>query len=690
MLRGKGNYMMATLIATALLVLASAPCAGREFHVAPSGADTNPGTSARPFASLERARDAVRSLKLSDGLPGGGVTVWVRGGVYPITRTLELGEQDSGAQGSPVVYRAAARKEVRLTGGREVTGFVPVRDPEALARIDESARGRVLCADLRAQGIADFGEVTPRGFGRKVTPAGLELFFNDRPMTLARWPNDDWATIAAVPAGPQGGRFTYEGDRPERWAKADDIWLHGYWTWAWADSYEKAASIDTEAKEISTHSPHGVYGYSANKRYRALNLLEELDQPGEWYLDRKAGVLYFWPPEPMRGGRAVVSIMAEPLVKLSGASNVILRGFTMEVCRGTAVEISGGSRNLVAGCTLRNIGNLAVAIDGGAANGVTGCDIRETGDGGILLSGGDRKTLTPAGNFVENCCIRSFSRWCRTYRPAVLVQGVGNRTAHNLICDAPHSAIIQGGNDHVVEFNDICRVCDETGDAGAFYMGRDWTQRGNVVRFNYFHDLGMFRDKFSAHNFTDTMAVYLDDWTSGTRVIGNIFYRANRAAMIGGGRDNTVENNVFIDCDPSLHVDARGLADWTKSYFDGSNNTLFDRLKAMSHDQPPYSVRYPELVRLLDDEPRAPKGNRIARNVCTGGKWLDLHGVDAKLLDLADNLVDQDPLFVDREKCDFRLRGDSPAWKLGFKPIPVERIGPYLDEYRTKLPDGWR
>jgi hypothetical protein len=84
--------------------------------------------------------------------------------------------------------------------------------------------------------------------------------------------------------------------------------MHGYWTWDWADSYERIRKLDTAAHTIETWEPHGVYGYKEKQRYCYLNILEELDEPGEWYLDRRANNLYFWPPEPPEKGETCVSL----------------------------------------------------------------------------------------------------------------------------------------------------------------------------------------------------------------------------------------------------------------------------------------------------------------------------------------------------------------------------------------------
>ncbi|MHB9030790.1 MAG: right-handed parallel beta-helix repeat-containing protein, partial [Candidatus Latescibacterota bacterium] len=575
-------------------------------------------------------------------------------------------------------------------------------------------RGQVFQTDLKAQGITDYGEITNRG------GPGLELFFQDRRMTLARWPNEGWVKIADVPqtgelvfkgelphirfglpVGRHYGRITYEGDRPERWSAVDEIVLHGYWTWDWYDEFLHVKHIDPSKKEISIREPHSHYGYCKEQRYYALNILEELDAPGEWHLDRKSGMLCFWPPEPLEKGRAFVSLLNDPLISLDDTEYVTIRGLNLEFSRGAAITVKNGAHNRIAGCTIRNLGSGAVRIEGGTDNGITGCNIYDVAAGGITLSGGDRKTLAPGGNFADNNHIHDYSGWIRTYQSAININGVGNRVAHNLIHDAPHSGIMLGGNEHVIEYNELHTLAQQTGDVGAFYMGRDWTQRDNIIRYNYFHDL-------LGPGLHGVMAVYLDDWSSGTTIFGNIFYKAGRAAFIGGGRDNTVENNIFVECAPSAHVDARGLG-WAKYYFDKSMdiyvNTLFDRMDAMNFREPPYSAKYPELLALYGDDPAVPKNNRIIRNISYGGRWLDLYdGMDLSIVAVKDNLIadptvckkldsatkqlkdyaftdkatveefrqhgntviDADPGFIDAKGADFHLRKDSPAWKLGF------------------------
>jgi len=630
-----------------------------------------------PIKSFEEARDKLRERPRSDQPPGYDTQVLVRGGTYFQSEPVTFGPEDSGYAEDPVYFIAEAGAEVRLTGGVRIRDFNPVSSLDVRQLLGDATENIVEC-DLRAAGVDDFGELGTRGFGGGKPTAALELFFNDEPMPLAGWPNEGWSTIADTPAGSDGGLFAYKGERPERWANEPDAWLHGYWTWDWADSYVAIASIDVEAKTIHTREPHGVYGYKKGQRFRALNVLAELDAPGEWYLDRKAGLLYLWPPSPVEDAKVEVSV-GSALIEVNGASHLSFSGFIMDQCRGNAIRITDGSHVHVNGCIIRNVGVRGVVINGGENNRVRNCDIYETGEGGIVLAGGDRKTLTPGNHEAVNNHIYRYSRWCRTYRPAVMVSGVGHRIAHNRIHDAPHNGIQLGGNEHVIEYNELFDICKETGDVGAFYMGRDWTQRGVAIRYNYFHHIeGPY-----THG---AMAVYLDDCASGTTIHGNLFYKASRAAFIGGGRDNTVTNNVFVDCHPAVHIDSRALG-WAKDHATpGGGWHIHQKLDDMNHDAPPYSDRYPKLATILDEAPPEPRGNRIERNVAYHSKWMDLPGTDPALVVQADNWTEGDPGFIDVSKEDFEIRPDSDVWAIGFEALPLKKMGLQRDEYRDEIP----
>jgi hypothetical protein len=311
---------------------------------------------------------------------------------------------------------------------------------------------------------------------------------------------------------------------------------------------------------------------------------------------------------------------------------------------------------------------------------VQACDIYGMGGAGISITGGNRETLEAAGHFAVNNHIYDYAQVYRVYHAGIHVQGVGNRVANNYIHDAPHMAIGFGGNDHVIELNKIHDVCLESNDAGAMYTGRNWTMRGHVIRHNYMYDVTGFRDHGS-------VGVYLDDMFSSAEIYGNVFRNVTRAAFIGGGRDCTVENNIFVDCKMALHIDARALG-WAHGHADEWIAEAAEKgtISGIAYNKPPYSERYPKLVNILENEPKAPVGNLVARNIFVGEGWKDVEAVADPYVEYKDNLTDADPMFVDAANHDYRLKPESPALALGFEAIPFEKIGLYVDALRTALP----
>ncbi|MEW6511370.1 MAG: right-handed parallel beta-helix repeat-containing protein [Bacteroidota bacterium] len=651
------------------LFLLSSSLAGAQglmqFFVAQNGNDHWSGTLAAPnyagsdgpFATLERARDAAREWRKSRDAPG--VTVLIRQGTYRLNSSFILSKQDSGMMNFLNFWRAYQGETVIFTGSRMIDGFRPVTDTTVRARLAPEARDEVLVADIDTNGIGSFETLPPRG------GPPMELFFEGERMTVARYPNSGWIRIAdvpqsgdtlfnkgldrekrfkGVPAGRHYGRITYAGNRPSMWTHAADIILHGYWTFDWSDSYQHVTSIDTVNQEFLIRPPHHHYGYTTNQRYYVLNVLEELDAPGEWYLDRAWGKLYFWPPAPLRKGSVEVSLMEQPLIRIDSSAWLVVEGLHLAYSRGSGIAINGGHDVDIRRCTLHSLGGDGVTIDGGVRNGVAASTIYEVGLGGIMLRGGDRKTLNPGAHFSIDNHIHHYSTWLRTGQYAVVMDGVGHRVVNNLIHDSPFEGIYIKGNDHLIERSEFYALMKETGDAGAIHTGRDWTWRGNVIRYNYFRDL-------KGPGLHGVMAVYLDDWASGFKVYGNVFYRAGRATMIGGGRDNLVDGNSYIECSPSIHVDARGLG-WASYYFDGTYPELFTKMDDMNYSQPPYSVRYPELLRQYDGEPAVPKYNRIVNNLSFGGRWMDVYdwnAFDFSVVTVKDNIVG-DPVVLRRWK----------------------------------------
>ena len=561
------------LLTPCLLLLASLG-APMDLYVAPGGDDGSPGTAAQPFATIGRARDAIRALKDAGGLPPGGVKVCLRGGVYHLPGSFELDGRDSGTATAPILYCAYGKETVWLNGGRPLpaTAFAPVTDPAVLARLDPTARGKVLQADLAAAGVPlDVPELPDafRGFTNN-HPVLMEVFADGKRLQLARWPNSGFAHFGDIvdpgkglldPNGPKRlARFKFEDDRLRRWKAEEGVWMNGYWARAYLIEAVKVASIDQDKREITWAYPLG-YGLDqwGARRFYVFNVLGELDTPGEYFIDRQTRTLYYWPPTPPARSRITVSALATPLVSLKNTDYVTFRGLGFENGRQNAVEMRDCSHNRLLACTIRDMGMDGVGISGGVDDGVQGCDIHDMGYGGVRLSGGDRKTLTPCNHFADNNHIYNTSLTRRTHAGPISLSGVGLRAAHNLIHHEPHTAVWYSGNDIVMEYNEIYYVLTDTTEGGVFYTGYDWTYRGNIIRYNYIHHVNDTMEGCGS----EAVVVHEDDCVSGTSFVGNFCYLAGSGAVMCGGPDNSADNNLFVQCKTGAMIEGRGL-DWWK------------------------------------------------------------------------------------------------------------------------------
>ena len=229
------------------------------------------------------------------------------------------------------------------------------------------------------------------------------------------------------------------------------------------------------------------------------------------------------------------------------------------------------------------------------------------GRGGTRIVGGDRKTLAPGGHFVENCHIHDLSRIDHTYTPAIWMNGVGNRIAHNLMHDIRSSAIRLNGNDHLVEFNEIRDVVWESDDQGGADMFGNPTYRGNVFRWNYWHHIGD-RPRGGEEPHCGRAGIRLDDAISGVLIQGNVFYRCSGGkhgfggVQIHGGKENVLDNNVFVECAAAVSFSPWGDTRWRK--------VVGKALDSPDIDKSLYLARYPDLARLGEDHDR----NTVSRS----------------------------------------------------------------------------
>lgn len=679
----------------------------RVFYVSSDGADawsgvvdvpSQDGTDG-PFATLARARDAVRELKKNDPTTG-KIIVEVSDGVYTLDEPLKLTAEDGGLSPElPVVWRVKEGDSVLLNAGIYLKNARQTMDPEILKRFKPGV-GEKLCEfELSDRDVGDLGTAAN----------GPELFFKTEPTRIARYPNSGFVKITGlvedgtkefVSHGRKGiveGKFKFDDPEIAKCFDEKDLWTSGYWFWDWAEQKHRVDSLDPESMTISVEPPYHTYGYRTGQWFYIFNAVRELDEPGEYYIDRDSRRLYFYPPEgKFQDGDFLLTHLPH-VFELDHVSNLVISGFKMCGSRSDAITGSQLRSAIVEQCDIYDVSGSGISLNGVELT-VSQCELWRLGRSGIRISGGDRTTLEPSGNKVVDNYIHDYALVERVYQPGINLQGVGNYAAHNLIENAPHMGMGFGGNDNILEFNEICNVCFESNDAGAIYTGRNWTMRGNILRYNYLRDIRGFENR-------GCVGIYLDDMFSSAEILDNLFVNVTRAAFIGGGHDCKINGNLFVNCNPALHIDARG-AGWAKERVDSwiQEGKEKGTINGIKYQEEPYLSRYPSLANILKDEEAAhfPTGCEVVGNICVGGSWnvakksqwegSSIEDSALPYLKIKDNFIAEEEsysFFVDPEHGDYRLKSDSSPALEGYKSLPVLKMGLESDRMKAKA-KAWR
>ena len=568
-----------------------------EYFVATSGSDSSPGTVSAPFATLERAQTAVRALKVK-GLPANGVAVTIRGGTYRRTSTLTLTSADSGTSTIPVVWRAYPGETVRLTGGRTVSDWTTVTssDPN-WSRVKASATlykasigisGSALIADFlpltawtaTAAGDPDMGGVGSssaavpfqgdQGVGRP-HPKIAELIYDGAMMKLARWPkrSDDPAVSTSwVKAKPGGSvtQFASGTDVTSRgWAAISGLtavnrpWAHVVGGGYHDDVLQMTAASGTSIT-VASGPRDSIDGSNNQGRWAAVNLLEELTDPGEYWIDRTAGVVYFRAPGDANPAahETVVSELTAPLLWADKTAQYItFDGLIFEATQSFLVRLAGAHLT-VKDSTFRNAGGSGVLV-GNAYNRVEGSRFYDLVGAGVVLVGLNVDNMPSTGSnnaTISNNEIFRTGRYAFNKVPAITMGGAaGHRIQHNHIHDIPGMAIYMLSLGATIEYNIFQRTGLHGFDHGAVYA---WNNRNanTTIRYNIFRDIRMNTTYPGLRNEGYIVAgVYCDDHATGYTTHSNIFYNLVGSptcatcnvtpAIVNKTSENTFSNSIF-------------------------------------------------------------------------------------------------------------------------------------------------
>ncbi|MDY6314910.1 MAG: right-handed parallel beta-helix repeat-containing protein [Clostridia bacterium] len=510
-----------------------------ELYVAENGSDaTGDGSKDKPFASIEGARNAIRNY---GKLPTGGVTVWIRGGDYSVSDPIEFTALDSGSAECPITYQAYNGEKVKFVGSEKIdaSGIEKVTDEALLNRLTEKyAADHLYQINLKEQGIA---LPVLKGNAESVQE---RIYINNTALINARWPNDDKtgeqyyvrgepAVLSAEQQGKYNGngqpvimKYTDKNSRTANWQfKQNDSYLSGAIAYLWFPESLLIGSLNPELKQVTTSgtSGYGQNTYTAkNERYLFFeNIFEEIDQPGESYLDRETGILYFYPIGSVEKATLSVARQKTYLIEIRDASHITIKGIEFAETCGNAMGITGNNIT-VDGVKIHGVGRSGIVLSGENIA-VKNCHIYDFAEHGIDVSGGNRETLQPAQNLItENMIHSGYGRLVR----GIHLRGVGHTVSHNTIYDIPQEAIRYNDlNNAVIEYNHIYDVQLLNADGGAIYAGRNCTDLGNIIRYNYFNDIG---GHLGQHG---QQAIFMDDGEIGPAVYGNVFLQSRVAGL---------------------------------------------------------------------------------------------------------------------------------------------------------------
>lgn len=612
----------------------------------------------RSGENLVDVRNRVRAML--KGKPDSAVDVVLAPGEYCLPAGMDFTAADSGtSEANMVTWRSESPGAAKIIGGVRVlaSAFSVLDDPALLNRLQPEARGKVLVADVSAF-VPDVLPDMPIEFRLPPSPT---VFVDGNFGTLARWPNDGYASFTVVAdkgrRSNTGGKnmyercaFVFDEKRPNSWNFNEGVWLNGYWTHDWDSYCVRASGWGAEngtnnVMRLAGAIPYGVKNESwGSKPYRsffAFNVFEELDSAGEYWLDRRKKRLYVYSPTAAVP-HVVIAKSSKPLLRGRGAGNLRFKNLDMAFNHGAIADFTAAENVLFEDCRIHDTMADGICVAGRRIR-ISQCEVSRCGRRGVVVDGGDRRGLIRSGNVVENSRIHDFSVFQRTYAAGIDLQmtSVGVTVRGNEIFNSPYSAVMYGGNEHLFESNDVHHVVQDTRDAGAFYTGRDWTTQGNVLRGNRIHDIGSGGAQSAVAGF------YFDDCDCGDAVYGNEISGVSRGILLGGGRDHPIIDNVFSNCAIGISIDCRGVTGtyWNSLEHGGPSWMLEEKAKRLDYTNGVWAALYPRLANIMNDNPREPLYNPVVSNLfidCTD-RIIKLHPAATPILKrmapVKDNLV---------------------------------------------------
>lgn len=639
----------------------------QEIYVSPWGSSKNNGLKNSPVRNLQEALDKAIVYKKKN--TGATITIHVSGGEYRLDKPIQLNT-------------ALNNLKIIGAGAEEVT----IKGSKALNLTWKTYKGQIMVAKVNSQIDMD------------------QFFVNGEQQMLARYPNYDengghWQGFAADAIAPE---------RVRNWKHPKGAVIHAMHSGEWGGFAYEVIKANSDGTLELTAGHQNNRPSAMHPKYRmAENVFEELDSPGEWYLDKEKQLLYYWPPGDVSLENAKMEgVILKHLIDIKGVENnpvknISISGIRFEhaqrtlmepyepllrsdwtIYRGGAVFIENAENVSISDCAFTNLGgnvifvskyNRGVRINGNHIYNCGASAVSFVGDASAVRSPSfqyekyvpleEMDTLKgPKNNQYPAQCIAEDNLIYRIGRVEKQVAGVQISMAmdiivrSNSIYDVPRAGInISEGTwgGHILEYNDVFNTVLETSDHGAFNSwGRDrfWHPDRSVMEklttnnpeMPYWDAIHTTQIRFNRFRCDHGWDIDLDDGSSN-------YIISNNVCLSGGiklreGFHRIVENNIMVNNSFHPHV-------WFKNSGD-----VFHKNIVMTE--------YKD-IRLEG------WGKEVDSNLFPNEKALNKareNGTDS-------NSIFENPLFKDPINGNYTVMDNSPAFKIGFQNIPMDKFG---------------
>lgn len=637
---------------------------GQKIFVSTVGDDSGDGSEEEPLRTLEKAIDVANEMREdSDKL----IEILLREGTYSVTNTIKI--INSQKDNSLLKISAYQDEKVTINAGVDIPlSAMSIADSDFTnAIIDKPNAGSVLQYNLKDAQIEDFGEISLRGhLISDEKEAQAELSLNGEVQKLAGWPNGEYTGLIKPIDSNEYGKRTKSGiangcsfkvnyDRPSQWSKPEQAWLSGTIGPNYEFDYYPVSRFDSEEKRVYL-SRGALEKYYTEPYYRFENVPEELDEPGEYYIDRQSGMLYFYPPEDAPKDSVLTITMSTPtldvsrkapnsMFRIENSKNIVFENLIFKGGRGSAITGKNNSNIKFINCEINSFGENGIRFDASTDITISDCKIHDVGQDGILfVSCGNYQTLSPSNIVVSNNDIYNFARLERSYKTGIDFgyRCVGATAANNHIHNGPHAGMIFYGVNNDIYGNEFDNLVTEFSDMDALYCNNSnypW-ERGNKIHNNYFHDIG--KSSMNGRHQINVRAIRTDNRGCGLNIYENLFYNIGDGgngngnngigAITAEGTRNRIFNNLFVDCNeayfntlqykkietaddgtlyPNTIINSSGVE--VANTINGAK--VADLKKQMEKYLPVYGKQFPELYNYFYEHPNMSKTNEFKNNM---------------------------------------------------------------------------